>query len=133
MPSCLQPGSGTAAQPPPILVVDDDAELRTMIQWMLEDEGWRVETAGDGRQAVEQATRSRPQLVLLDMGLPVLDGDGVAAELRKLYGESLPIVVITADGHAAAKARRVGARGHLSKPFEIDELCTMVQRALQAP
>jgi two-component system OmpR family response regulator len=108
--------------------VDDDPGLRQVIQWALEEEGWLVQTAADGAQALAQATRRRPRLVVLDMGLPQLDGVGVAEALRRLYGESLPIVVITADGQAAAKARRVGGRAHLSKPFDIDDLCDVVQR-----
>jgi CheY-like chemotaxis protein len=117
----------------PILVVDDDPEIRQMIQWALEDEGWTVETAADGRQALEQATRSRPSLVVLDMGLPLVDGAGVATGLYAAYGPTIPIVVVTADGHAAEKANRVGARAHLAKPFEIDALCDTVRSALAAP
>ena len=117
----------------PILVVDDDPEIRQMIQWALEDEGWTVQTAADGRQALEQATRSRPSLVVLDMGLPLVDGTGVASGLRAAYGAAIPIVVVTADGRAAEKADRVGARAHLAKPFEIEALCDVVRTALAAP
>ena len=117
----------------PILVVDDDPEIRQMIQWALEDEGWTVETAADGRQALERATRARPSLVVLDMGLPLVDGDGVARGLKAAYGATVPILVVTADGHATEKAARVGARAHLAKPFEIQALCDAVRRALAAP
>src|SRR3954454_4385978 len=110
----------------PILVVDDDPEIRYVVQSALEDEGWLVATASDGREALAQATARRPQLVVLDMGLPLLDGDGVAAGLRTIYGDAVPVVIITADGHAAEKARRVGARAHLAKPFELDALCAAV-------
>jgi CheY-like chemotaxis protein len=127
-----KPAAGDQGEAP-ILVVDDDPEIRQMIQWALEDEGWTVETAADGRQALDQATRSRPSLVVLDMGLPLLDGDGVAAGLRVAYGAAIPIVVVTADGRAAEKADRVGARAHLAKPFEIEALCDAVRRALAAP
>jgi two-component system, OmpR family, response regulator MprA len=113
-----------------ILVVDDDPEVRRVIQLALEEEGWAVDAAGDGQQAVEQASRHRPRLVVLDMGLPRLDGDGVAARLHAMYGDTVPILIITADGHAGDKARRVGARAHLSKPFELDDLCAAVQQAL---
>jgi two-component system OmpR family response regulator len=133
MRSTQPPGPGGEDALAPILVVDDDPGLRQVIQWALEEEGWLVQTAADGRQALAHAKRRRPRLVVLDMGLPELDGVAVAAELRRLYGESLPIVVITADGHAAAKARRVGARAHLSKPFDIDDLCDTVQRMAGEP
>jgi DNA-binding response OmpR family regulator len=121
---------GGTPEVPPILVVDDDPQLRHVIQLALEDEGLAVETAADGRQALDQATRRRPRLVILDMGLPLLDGAGFAAELRAIYGDGVPIVVVTADGHVAEKAHRVGARAHLAKPFELDDLAAAVQQVL---
>lgn len=123
----------SAAAVSPILVVDDDPEMCHMIRWALEEEGLVVETAADGRQALEQATRQRPQLVILDMGLPLLDGDRLAAELRAMYEDAVPVVLITADGHVVEKARRVGARAYLAKPFELDDLCAVVQVALGEP
>ena len=116
--------------PAPILVVDDDMTIRQMIRWALEDEGFRVDTTGDGQQALDHATRRRPALLVLDMMLPGLDGAAVAAGLRAAYGEPPPILLITADGRAQAKARRVGAYAHLTKPFELDELVALVRRGL---
>ena len=115
-----------------ILVVEDDLHVRQTIQWALEDEGLPVETASDGRQALEWASRQRPGLVILDMGLPIIDGFGVAAGLRAAYGDSVPILTVTADGRAAEKARRVGAVDFLHKPFEIDALINAVRRALDS-
>src|SRR5205807_9796624 len=101
-----------------------------MLQRVLEDEGFEVKTAADGQDAVEQARAQRPRLVVLDMDLPLLDGNGVAQEIRAQYGmEEVPIVLITADGHAAEKGRQVGAISFLRKPFEIDELVHAVQQA----
>ena len=113
-----------------VLVVEDDTDLRQTIQWTLEDEGLAVDTAGDGREALERATQRKPALVVLDMGLPILDGNGVAAGLRAAYGESVTILTMTADGRAAEKAKRVGAVGYLSKPFELDALIDAVWKAL---
>jgi DNA-binding response OmpR family regulator len=114
----------------PILVVDDDPQLRYLIRWALEEDGLVVETAADGHQALEQATRRRPRLVILDMGLPLLSGREVAARLQAIYGDGVPIMIITADGHVVDKARRVGARRYLAKPFELDELRGAVQGVL---
>ena len=125
-----QPSRGGTSGVPPILVVDDDPQLRHVIRLVLEEEGLTVETAADGRQALDQATRRRPRLVILDMGLPLLDGAGLAAELRAIYDDGLPLLVITADGHVAEKARRVGARAYLAKPFELDDLAATVQHVL---
>src|SRR5690349_3904983 len=82
----------------PVLVVDDDPRIRQVIQWALEDEGLTVELAADGLQAIEKAAHQRPALVVLDWMLPGLDGHGVAAWLRATYGQTLPILVITAEG-----------------------------------
>jgi two-component system chemotaxis response regulator CheY len=125
-----QPHSGGTPEVPPILVVDDDPQLRGVIRLALEEEGLVVETAADGRQALDQATSRRPRLVILDMGLPLFDGAEFAAKLRALYGDGVPVVVMTADGNVVQKARRAGARAYLSKPFELDELSAVVQQVL---
>ena len=131
----VTPGSAEHTDPPagrtgPVLVVDDDAVVRTMICRALEEEGFRAVSAADGRLAVERARRHQPALVVLDVTLPLLGGGAVAAELRALLGNRLPILVITADGHPAEKARALGAYGYLSKPFDVDELVGAVRRAL---
>ncbi len=113
-----------------VLVVDDDATIRQAVQWALEDEGLTVETAADGRQALKRAAARRPALVVLDMGLPLIDGAGVATALRTLHATAPPIVVITADGRASEKARQIGAVEYLSKPFEMARL---VQAVLTCP
>ena len=114
----------------PVLVVDDDAVVRRMICRALEDEGLRVVSAANGRLAVDRASDHQPALVVLDVTLPLLGGDAVAAELRALLGDDLPILVITADSHPAEKARTLGARAYLGKPFDVDELVSLVHRAL---
>jgi DNA-binding response OmpR family regulator len=131
--------TGSTAMPEPedflledkvVLVVEDDLDLRQTIQWMLEDEGFTVETAGDGQEALDQALQQKPSLVLLDMGLPIIDGNGVAAGVRSAYGNSIMILTMTADGRAAEKARNIGAIGYLSKPFDLDALIDAVRNAL---
>lgn len=115
-----------------VLVVDDDPDVRGMIAWALEEEGLQVSIAADGRQALARFAAARPSLVVLDLGLPGVDGQGVADGLRHAYGNGVPIVVVSADGHAAAKARRAGAHAYLHKPFEIAELVGIVRRLLAA-
>ena len=114
-----------------ILVVDDEPEIVQFIGGGLEDEGFDVMAAVDGQRAVELAAGSRPDLVVLDMRGPHLDGDAVADELRRLYGE-IPILVITADGKAEEKARRVEAFDFLPKPFDLDRLLRIVHRRLDS-
>jgi DNA-binding response OmpR family regulator len=114
-----------------ILVVDDDARMRQAIQWTLEDEGFVVDTAGDGRQALACMARHTPALVVLDMGLPDIDGATLAGRLRRAAAIAVPILLVTADGHAAEKARRVGAFAYLHKPFDIAALVASVQQGLK--
>lgn len=114
----------------PILVVDDDRRVREMIQWALEEEGFVVETAADGDQALEQAAHRQPALVVLDLMLPFRGGEAVSDWLRATYGEECPILVVTADRQPAEKARRIRAFSYLTKPFEVDDLVATVRRGL---
>lgn len=113
-----------------VLVVDDEPEIVQFVCAALEDEGFTVTTAADGRQALEQAVQSPPDLVVLDMMLPVVGGEGVASEIRRLHG-NVPILLMTADGRAQEKAGRVGAFDYLTKPFDVQRLLTLVLRRLQ--
>ncbi len=114
----------------PVLVVDDDAELQRTLQWLLEDEGYTVETASNGEEALALAHEWRPVLVILDLNLPALDGEGVAEGLRSLYGPGLPLIVVSSDGMLVDRAIGIGAATWLSKPFEIDDFVAAVHRVL---
>ena len=114
----------------PILVVEDDASIREMIALSLGLEDLPVAVASDGARAIEIADAQRPAAVVLDMGLPIIDGDGVASAIRARYGDTVPIVVVTANGHAEDSARRVGAVAFLPKPFEVDQLIDRVRSAV---
>jgi DNA-binding response OmpR family regulator len=114
-----------------ILVVDDEPEIVQFIGTALEDEGFDVTTAGDGRRAVDLANEQAPDLIVLDAMLPRLDGQGVAAEVRRVHGD-IPILLITADGRAPEKAIAVGAFAYLSKPFELDTLLALIHRRLES-
>jgi DNA-binding response OmpR family regulator len=117
----------------PILVIEDDPQFRQTVHAALSDEGWAVAVAADGRQALDWLRRQRPSLVLLDWTLPEFDGAAVAATLRATHGVSVPVLLMTADGSAGDKARRVGAFAYLHKPFELDDLIELVQRGLERP
>lgn len=115
----------------PVLIVEDDASLRQVLRWALEDEGLAVDTVADGHQALAWLAQHKPALLLLDWGLPGLSGEQVAAGLRATHGLGVPIVLVTADGRAAAKAEHVGALSYVRKPFDLDELIGAVHRGLQ--
>ncbi len=109
-----------------VLVVEDDITICKLVRWCLEDEGFHVDAATDGIEALNKAAEHKPSLVVLDLGLPLLDGEGVAAGLHRLYGMQLPIIVVTAAIDAHEKAWRMGATVCLNKPFDIDELVMTV-------
>lgn len=116
-----------------VLVVEDDQGLRETLEDLLRGEGYSVLLARDGLDALEKLDSSMPSVILLDLMMPRLDGFGFAAELdRRGLRPMLPIIVLTADGSARKKAERIGAEGHLAKPFDIPELLDEVAR-LAAP
>ena len=113
-----------------VLVVEDDPQIRQLLSWALLEEGIAFEIAADGHEAIERLRARQPALLLLDMGLPLTDGVGVADQARASYGSALPIVVMTADGHAAEKAGRVGAAAYFHKPFDVEALLAVVLKVL---
>ena len=110
-----------------ILVVDDDRSIREIVQAALEDEDFAVTTATNGREALERIAESRPDVILLDLNMPVMDGWAFHARVRD-EGLRIPVVFMTAGQHACVEAARCGAEGCLPKPFGIDELYGAVSR-----
>lgn len=111
----------------PILVVDDDPAILTAVSEILGLEGYPVETATNGHEALQALERMEPSLILLDMRMPVLDGWEFARELRN-RGLHLPILVMTAAQSARVWAEEIGAQGYLAKPFEVTDLLAAVDR-----
>ena len=115
-----------------ILIVEDELAMRTALADVLEDEGYRVITAADGAAGLERAIKEKPDLVLLDIMMPKLDGFAVCAELRRL-GHTEPILMLTAKGQVEDRVTGldVGADDYLVKPFSTDELMARVRAALR--
>jgi two-component system chemotaxis response regulator CheY len=111
-----------------VLVVDDDDSIREMIELALSSEGYEVVTAPDGAAALALLPRMHPELVLLDMKMPLMDGWEFARRYRQLPDPKPPIVVLTAAQDAARRAIEVGATAYLAKPFAIDQLLDLVHR-----
>ena len=114
-----------------VLVVDDEPEIVRLVRDYLERAGFAVATAGDGAAALQAAHRSRPDIVVLDLGLPGMDGLDVARELRR--GGEVPIIMLTAR---TAEADRVaglelGADDYVPKPFSPRELVARVRAVLR--
>jgi CheY-like chemotaxis protein len=111
-----------------ILVVDDDTSIRSFVEMALDSVGYAVSTAGNGAQALEVTDQVHPDLILLDMRMPVMDGWTFARTYRQQAGPHAPIVVITAATDAGERAAEIDADGYLGKPFDLDELLGMVSR-----
>jgi CheY-like chemotaxis protein len=113
------------------LVVEDDPDLRELLATILEAEDLDVESAENGRQALESMERRRPDLILLDMRMPVMDGWAFCRELDR-RGPRPPIVVLTAATDPAERAAEVRADGWLGKPFDYRSLRAQLDRFLPA-
>jgi CheY-like chemotaxis protein len=110
-----------------ILVVDDDPDLREFLQLMLTSLGFNVTSAANGQEALDDMVNHNPDLILLDMKMPVMNGWEFC---RALEGREPrpPIVVLTAAPDPAARAAEVCAEGWLGKPFEYDDLEAIVRK-----
>ena len=113
-----------------LLVVEDDPDLLEMMRQVLRKAGYRVVTAKHGEEALERVAEEEPELVLLDMRMPVMDGWEFMKAFRERYGRSIPVVVVTAAEDSQLRASAVGADSHLGKPFEPDRLFEVVADTL---
>ena len=107
----------------PVLVVDDDPDIRQVLQDRLESYGYRVVTAADGRAALEMLERLTPRGVFLDIRMPGMDGLEVLGQIRDRY-PAVPVVIITAasTGDKVISAIRAGAQAYLLKPFDTSQI-----------
>lgn len=114
-----------------ILVVDDDPEITGLIKRALVYEGYTVDTAGDGSEALSKALDREPDLVILDIMMPGIDGIEVSKRLRQ--AGDVPILMLTAKGTVADRVTGLdaGADDYLVKPFSIDELNARVRALLR--
>lgn len=115
---------------PSVLVVEDDGDLRRLLAEALTDAGLDVATAADGLQALARIDEHRPDLLLLDMKMPVMDGPELCRVLDE-RGDRPPVVVLTAAHDPRASAAAVHAEAFLGKPFDLDELAALVLEVLE--
>jgi two-component system, chemotaxis family, chemotaxis protein CheY len=118
-----------------VLVVEDDDSVALVLADLLEEEGFEVKRANNGRSGLDLLEAFRPQLVLLDLMMPVLDGWGFRAQQRQLAPDlaQIPVLVLSGARDARAAAADLGAAGVVAKPFEVDALTATVRRLLMAP
>ena len=115
-----------------ILVVDDDPNLHALLTDVLTGEGYAVQSAYDGLQGLHKASENPPDLILLDLMMPKMDGFALVEALRadpRL--RQIPIVVLSAIAHLDQHQAALGAQGVISKPFDLDELLSTLARCLR--
>ncbi|GAC1388949.1 MAG: response regulator [Ktedonobacteraceae bacterium] len=117
-----------------ILIVDDSEDMRTLLEQVLEDEGYTLFFAEDGNMAVLQATTHYPNIILMDLSLPGISGWEAVEQLRKMPDfQHTPIIAVTAYVTKAdeERARAVGCNAHLGKPFDIMQVLDTIDALLQ--
>ncbi|HEY6611595.1 MAG TPA: response regulator transcription factor [Pseudomonas sp.] len=116
-----------------VLVVDDEAQIRKFLRISLAANGYRVLEAGSGREGLALAAEARPDLLVLDLGLPDMDGKDVLAELRR--GSQVPVLVLSVRAGDSEKVLCLdgGANDYVTKPFSIPEFLARVRVLLRQP
>jgi signal transduction histidine kinase/CheY-like chemotaxis protein len=123
LPTIAMPRGSASAEAPRILVVDDDPDIRQLLQDRLRAKGYRVQSAADGVRALEAVRSETFEGMILDIGIPSLDGMDVLRQIR-VWDQQIPIVIVTASGakELAVRAIGMGAQAYMLKPFDVDEL-----------
>ncbi|HUG52504.1 MAG TPA: response regulator [Vicinamibacteria bacterium] len=124
----------TPAPPPLVLVIDDVEDNRELYEQFFKHQGWRIETAADGEDGLAKASTLKPDVVILDLGLPRLDGWEVANRLKSAPGTSgIPVLALT--GHVTTEARQraltAGVDEFIAKPCVPADLVSAIRRHLK--
>ncbi len=117
-----------------VLVIEDEADIRQLVQYNLQREGFEVFTAGDGESGLREAARRRPSLILLDLMLPDLQGLEVCRLLRShVETRSTPVIILTAKGEESdiVVGLELGADDYVTKPFSVKELMARARAVLR--
>jgi CheY-like chemotaxis protein len=113
-----------------VLVVEDDVSIRHVIADLLEERGFRVVQATNGAEALDQLSVLRPDVVVLDLLMPVMHGwDFMESYVEKTGGERIPIVVVSVNPALPRSFSRFGVHSIIAKPFDVDDLVASVERA----
>lgn len=117
-----------------VLIVDDQFGIRTLLNEVLQKEGYEIFQAANGLQALDVTEKHDPDLVLLDMKIPGMDGLEILSKLKEIKAD-IKVIIMTAYGEKdlIEKTKELGALAHFSKPFDIDEIRSAVRKYLFQP
>ncbi len=112
-----------------VLIVDDDRDIVTIVSTILGGRGWDIRAAYNGQEALEAVTLSKPDIILLDIMMPEMNGIEVLKRIKKIDADAR-IIMITAFGDVESylDSMELGAYEYINKPFETDELLEMIDR-----
>jgi two-component system alkaline phosphatase synthesis response regulator PhoP len=115
-----------------ILIVDDEPDLLKIACFRLEKSGYQILSATDGQSALEMVDKERPDLVLLDLRLPLLNGPDVCLRMKKDQNlKHIPVILFTASTQNIAEITEAcGAQGYITKPFAVDELLEKIKKLI---
>ena len=115
-----------------ILVADDEQQLALAVKIRLQSKGYQVVTAHDGQAALELATQERPDLIILDVLMPIMDGYSCLRELNARFGRGkIPIIILTARDRMKDLFELEGIEDYVIKPFDHDDLLVRIDRAFK--
>lgn len=115
-----------------ILVVDDEEQLALAVKIRLQSKGYQVTTVSDGRQALDRLDQDKPDLLLLDVLMPVMDGYSCLRELNQRFGRGrIPVIVFTARDQLKELFELEGVEDYVIKPFDHEDLLVRIERVLQ--
>jgi DNA-binding response OmpR family regulator len=115
-----------------ILIVDDDSNARKMLNYTLTRRGYRVEEAGNGREALEKIAEDKPDIILLDAMMPIMDGFKTCRRLRANPDtRNIPIIFCTGTHIDKVKEGKIKVDDYMEKPLSIDKLCKKIDKILE--
>jgi two-component system chemotaxis response regulator CheY len=124
--------SGDNGHHPRVLVIDDDDELAEVVRQALRESGFAVATVRHGAAALDLIGQIRPDLILLDLRMPIMDGWSFVTQYRRIGKSSGRIVLLSGHPEVRAISERLGADAYVGKPFELTQLLLTVQQQLGA-
>lgn len=123
---------GASASRPRVLVIDDDDAVCEILREALTDEGYAVATVPHGAAALDMVRHHQPAVIILDLRMPIMDGWSFAEQYRRRADPAASLILLSATKDIEESARRIGAAAFISKPFELTDVVSKIERCITA-